>query len=105
LKGFLVFPRSQSPETAKELLEVNLKWYYYICPNQEILTQNKSTTVGNNNIIKYHYRVGSKACNASPLRDKYIPKKSAYKTVTHTQLTEMVEAHVKKMQTYSSKNH
>jgi len=88
---------------SKDDFTYNKESNHYICPNQEILTQKKSTTVRNNNIIKYYYRVGSKACNACPLRDKCIPKKTSYKTVTRTQLTEMVEAHVKKMQTYSSK--
>jgi len=76
---------------------------HYICPNQEILTQKKSTTKRNNDIINYHYRVGSKACNACPLRDKCIPTKTAYKSVTRTDLADLTEAHEKKMQTYRAK--
>jgi len=76
---------------------------HYICPNQQILTQTKSSTVRNNNITNYFYRAGSKICNACPLRDKCIPQKTACKTVSRTELAEMVESHATKMKSYRAK--
>jgi len=76
---------------------------HYICPNQQILTQTKSSTIRNNNIRNYFYRAGSKTCNACSLRDKCIPQKTAYKRVTRTELADMVEAHATKMKTYRAK--
>jgi len=76
---------------------------HYICPNKKILTQTQSTTVRNHNIINYFYRAGSKTCNACSLRDKCIPKKTAYKRVARTQLADMVESHREKMKTYKAK--
>ena len=75
----------------------------YTCPNQQVLTQRKSSTVRNNNIRNFFYKVGSKTCNACPLRDKCIPQKTACKTVTRTELAEMVEAHATKMKTFRAK--
>jgi len=76
---------------------------HYICPNEKILKQTKSTTMRNHNIINYYYRAGSKTCNACPLRDKCIPQKTACKRVTRTQLADIVESHREKMKTYEAK--
>lgn len=76
---------------------------HYICPNQQILTQTKSVIIQDNNIIHYRYKAASSTCNACPLRDKCIPEKTAYKTIARSQLAELVEAHVQKMKTFSSK--
>ncbi len=76
---------------------------HYICPNKKILTQTQSTTVRNHNIINHYYKAGSKTCKACPLRDKCIPQKTACKTVSRTQLADMVESHKEKMKTYEAK--
>jgi len=76
---------------------------HYICPNQQILTQTKSSTVRNNNIRNFFYKVGSKTCNACLLRDKCIPQKTACKTMSRTNVADMVEAHATKMKTYRAK--
>ena len=76
---------------------------HYICPNQQILTQTKSSTVRNNNITNYYYKIGSKICNACPLRNKCIPDKTACKTITRTNLAKMVEGHIQDMKTDKAK--
>jgi len=76
---------------------------HYICPNQQILTQTKSSTVRNNDITTYYYRAGSKICKACSLRDKCIPSKTAYKRITRTELAKMVEGHIRDMKTNRAK--
>ncbi|CAA6824348.1 MAG: Transposase [uncultured Sulfurovum sp.] len=88
---------------SKDDFTYDKKHNHYICPNQQILTQTKSSTVRNNNITNYFYRAGSKTCNACPLRDKCIPQITAYKRVSRTELAEMVELHATKMKTYGAK--
>ena len=88
---------------AKDDFTYDKEHNHYICPNQQILTQTKSSTVRNNNIRNFFYKTGSKTCNACPLRDKCIPQKTACKTVTRTELAEMVESHAIKMKTYRAK--
>jgi len=76
---------------------------HFICPNKQILTQTTSSTLRDNNIRQYRYRAGSRTCNACPLRDKCISKKTSYKIVTRTNLAEMVEKHIKTMKTQKAK--
>jgi len=81
----------------------NKEYNHYICLNKQILTQTASSTLRDNNIRQYRYRIGSRTCNACPLRDKCIPKKTSYKVVTRTSLSEMVENHIRTMKTQKAK--
>jgi len=74
----------------------------FICPNGQELT--KSPTV----IVKptgknYVYRAGSKICKSCPLRDKCIPKKTAYKRLTVSEYNDVAKEHLAKMETDKSK--
>jgi hypothetical protein len=74
----------------------------FTCPNGQELT--KSPTV----IVKpagknYVYRVGSKTCKSCLLRDKCIPKKTAYKRLTVSEYNDVVKEHLAKMETDKSK--
>jgi len=74
----------------------------FTCPNGQELT--KSPTV----IVKpagkkYVYRAGSKTCKSCSLRDKCIPKKTAYKRLTVSEYNDVVKEHLVKMETDKSK--
>lgn len=88
---------------SKDNFTYDKEYNHYICPSQKILTQTKSSTVRNNNIRNFFYKAGSKTCNACPLRDKCIPQKTACKTVSRTELAELVESHASQMKTYGAK--
>ncbi len=75
----------------------------YICPNNQTLTKSPSSNTKNNATINYFYRAGSKTCNACALRDKCIPKKTAYKRVTRSQYAHTIEAYTQKMQSHKAK--
>ena len=75
----------------------------YTCPNNQILTKQNATITKPNGAKSYIYRAGSKTCKACPLRDKCIPKKTAYKKVTHLEYIDTITKHKKKMQTKEAK--
>ncbi len=75
----------------------------YTCPNNQILTRQNATITKPNGVKSYIYRAGSKTCNTCPLRDKCIPKKTAYKRVTHLEYIDTTTNHKEKMQTKEAK--
>ena len=75
----------------------------YACPNNQTLTKQNATIPKPNGAKSYIYRAGSKTCNACPLRDKCIPKKTAYRRVTHLEYINTIIKHKKKMQTKEAK--
>jgi len=76
---------------------------HYICPNQQTLTKRKSTILKENGSKSMVYKVGSKICNACPLRDNCIPKKTACKSVTRLEYSKAVTSHKEKMKTDRAK--
>lgn len=75
----------------------------YVCPNKQILTQTNSVSKRENGKEYAYYRVGSKTCNACPLRDKCIPGKTVYKRVSRSNFANMIDIHREKMETFKSK--
>lgn len=75
----------------------------YICPNKQNLTKSTSTITKANGTKNYVYRAGSKTCNACPLRDKCIPKKTAFKRVSRSEHTDTIIKYKEKMKTQKSK--
>ncbi len=76
----------------------------YICPNQQILTKKNSIITKENGTKSFVYRAGSKICKSCPLKDKCIPKKTAYKCVTRLEYSDVVQKHKEKMKTPEAKN-
>jgi len=76
----------------------------YICPNKQNLTKSNSIITKDNGTKNYVYRVGSKTCNACPLRDKCIPKKTAYKRVSRSEYTNIIMKYKEKMKTKKAKD-
>lgn len=74
----------------------------FTCPNKQILTKSPSVTKRESG-KSYFYRAGSKVCKACPLRDKCIPEKTAYKSVTVSEYFDVVEKYKDKMKTEKSK--
>jgi len=81
----------------------NKKEDCYICPNQQTLTKSNSVITKNNGTKSFVYRAGSKICKSCPLRDKCIPKKTAYKRVMCLEYNDVVLKHKEKMQTPKAK--
>jgi len=75
----------------------------FTCPNQQILTKSNSVITKENGTKSYVYRAGSKTCNACSLRDKCIPKKTAYKRVSRIEYDDIVIKYKKKMKTDNAK--
>ena len=75
----------------------------YICPNKQTLTKSNSVITKENGTKSYVYRVGSKTCNTCSVRDKCIPKKTAYKRVSRTEYSKIVIKYKEKMETDKSK--
>ena len=76
----------------------------YICPNKQNLTKSNSVITKDNGVKNYVYRAGSKTCNACPLRDKCIPKKTAYKRVSRSEHANTIIKHKEKMKTQKAKD-
>ena len=75
----------------------------YICPNKQHLTKSTAIITKENGTKSYVYRSGSKTCNSCSLRDKCIPKKTAYKRVSRSEHTDTVIKFKKKMKTDKAK--
>lgn len=75
----------------------------YICPNKQTLTKSNSVITKENGTKIYVYRAGSKTCNACPLRDNCIPKKTAYKRVSRLEYSDTVIKYKEKMKTNRAK--
>lgn len=81
----------------------NTKSDSFTCPNQQILSKSNSVIIKKNGTKSYVYRAGSKTCKACPLRDKCIPKKTAYKKVSHSEYADIVIEYKEKMKTDKAK--
>jgi len=75
----------------------------FTCPNQQILTKSNSIITKDNGTKGYIYRAGSKTCKACLLRDKCIPKTTAYKKVSRSEYADTVTQYKEKMKTSTSK--
>lgn len=75
----------------------------FTCPNQQTLTKSSSMITKENGTKSYIYRAGSKTCKACPLRDKCIPKKTAYKKVSRSEYANTIIRHEEKMKTDKAK--
>ena len=80
----------------------NKKDDYYLCPNNQQLIRSK---IVRDKLEKREtqYRTTSKICKSCPLRDKCIPKNTAYKKLWRWEYEEIIEKHSNKMQTKESK--
>ena len=75
----------------------------FTCPNQQILKKSPSSNIKPNGTKQYFYRAGSKICKACPLKDKCIPKKTAYKNLTRSEYADIVIEYKEKMKTDRAK--
>jgi len=75
----------------------------YICPKKQNLSRSTSIITKENGTKNYVYRAGSKTCNACTLRDKCIPKKTAYKRVSRSEYSDTVLKYKEKMKTDKAK--
>jgi len=76
----------------------------YICPNKQNLTKSNSIITIENGTKNYVYRTSSKICNACTLRDKCIPKKTAYKRISRSQYSNTIIKYKEKMKTKMAKD-
>ncbi len=108
IKVFVPVPNREKVQKDKGLYSQNDFIYdkennYYICPNKQILSQANYIRIRKHNIKYYSYAGKSKICKACRLKDKCIPTKTAYKTISRSELAETIENYVQKMKSVEAK--
>lgn len=74
----------------------------YICPNNEILKR-RATPQYKNDKVNFIYAGASAVCKGCPLKDRCIPKQTAYKQMFRWEHEHITEQHNKKMKTAECK--
>ncbi len=105
-----IVPRSnkQQPQKDKGLFPRD-KFIYdknndcYICPNNKILHKTTTTQIKNNK-VSFVYHGESLICKACTIREKCLPKNTAYKRIFRWEHEEIIEEHILNMKTQISKD-
>ena len=69
---------------------------HFVCPNHEILPKSPSSNEKGNGSKHYFYRASSTSCKNCTIRDKCIPKKTAYKQLAISEHFHVVKKHHEK---------